>query len=163
MSVLRLRERMGLPKSRCGGKLSNKFLGTELALQKLFPRFIWCWSSLPVQRKVGHNSSCVALFTYVDTVWMVPLGAVPHISSGLSTRTCQGVNPVPGKHMSGHLLLGMPSIPFPFSVIESWLTLRTIIPLLVVHMGQWVCTHSKYSQSIVFHWLQWLVQEWIGD
>ena len=114
MSVLRLRERMGLPKSRCGGKLSNKFLGTELALQKLFPRFIWCWSSLPVQRKVGHNSSCVALFTYVDTVWMVPLGAVPHISSGLSTRTCQGVNPVPGKHMSGHLWLGMPSIPFPF-------------------------------------------------
>ena len=58
---------------------------------------------------------------------------------------------------------GCPASLFLFSVIESWLTLRTILPLLVVHMGQWVCTHSKYSQSIVFHWLQWLVQEWIGD
>ena len=37
---------------------------------------------------------------------------------------------------------GCPASLFLSSVIESWLTLRTIIPLLVVHMGQWVCNHS---------------------
>lgn len=114
-SVLRLRGRMGLPKQGCGGRLSNRFFGTGLALQKLSPRFISSVNSaLPSKAEVGHNSYCVALFTYVNTVWVVSPGAVPHISSGLSTRTCQGVNPVPGKHMSGHLLLGMPIISFPF-------------------------------------------------
>lgn len=58
---------------------------------------------------------------------------------------------------------GCPASLFLSSVIESWLSLRTVIPLLVVHVGQWVHTHSLNTQSIVFHWLQWLVQEWIGD
>lgn len=120
--------------------------------------------ALPSRAKVGHNGYCVALFTSVNTVWVGSLGAVPPHSSGLSTRTCQGVNPVPGKHMSGHLLLGVPSIPFPFfchRILTYLEDCHTPACSPCGSVGSYPL--SKYSQSIVFHWLQWLVQEWIGD
>lgn len=95
---------------------------------------------------------------------MVSLGVVQHVSSGLSTRMCQGENP--GNSWKAYVwtsvVCACPASLFLSSVIEDWLLLETIPPLLSTI---WVSGFAplSISQSIVSHRLQWLVQEWISD
>lgn len=135
---------MELAKWTCGGRLFNTPTGIELASEKLFPRLTSGADAVSLSQSEGATQAPLHCACHLRSYSVngVPR-AEQYVSSGLLTRMCQRENPVPGKHMSRHLLFVLAQHCFSFLLSEnpdfSW---GPSFPLLLVYMDQRILNHS---------------------